>query len=155
MATIAFIGSDGAGKTTIIRMIQNEFPDEAKYMYMGLNLESSNYSLPTSRLILRFKLRSLRKEAAENGNTDPKYLSTHHISHRTLVRGRAVKALRTINRILEAGVWLLPSATPTWWRTCRSSNPSSPVTPWKVHQETSLPDPSSISKAGAITSLGI
>jgi len=102
MATVAFIGSDGAGKTTVIRKIQNDFPVPVKYIYLGLNLESSNYSLPTSRLILNLKLRSIRKKAADMENLDPVYLSTHAISHRRQKRGRLWIAMRTFNRLFEA-----------------------------------------------------
>lgn len=102
MATIAFIGSDGAGKTTVIKMIKDEFPRKVKYIYMGLNLESSNYSLPTSRLILYLKLHLIKRNAIKNGNKDPLYLSTHHISHRRKKRGRLMRTLRVVNRIVEA-----------------------------------------------------
>ncbi len=69
---------------------------------MGLNLESSNYSLPTSRLILNLKLRSIRKKAADMENLDPVYLSTHNFSHRRQKRGRLWTTIRTFNRLFEA-----------------------------------------------------
>ena len=70
MATIALIGSDGSGKTTIIRKLQENFPMSMKCIYMGLNIESSNYSLPTSRLILKLKLRGIKKKAKQTDNTN-------------------------------------------------------------------------------------
>ena len=51
MATIALIGADGSGKTTIANRLLEEQPIKLKYLYMGLNIESSNHSLFTSKLI--------------------------------------------------------------------------------------------------------
>lgn len=51
MFSIALVGGDGAGKTTIARMLEKSYPDPIKYLYMGINTESSNIVLPTSRLI--------------------------------------------------------------------------------------------------------
>jgi thymidylate kinase len=55
MFTVALIGSDGAGKTTIGRRLERERPQDIKYLYMGVNLEASNLVLPTTRLILEVK----------------------------------------------------------------------------------------------------
>lgn len=55
MFTVALIGPDGAGKSTIGRRIQESSPFPMKYIYMGVNLESSNLVLPTTRLLLEVK----------------------------------------------------------------------------------------------------
>lgn len=55
MATVALIGPDGAGKTTIARRLEQSLPMPVKYLYMGINLDSSNRMAPTSRLIHRVK----------------------------------------------------------------------------------------------------
>jgi thymidylate kinase len=62
MFTIALIGADGAGKTTIAHMLQDSFPIPIKYLYMGINLESSNVALPSSRFI-QFLKRKFHKES--------------------------------------------------------------------------------------------
>jgi thymidylate kinase len=51
MFSVALIGADGAGKTTIGRRLEQGLPIPAKYLYMGVNLDSSNRMLPTTRLI--------------------------------------------------------------------------------------------------------
>ena len=51
MFSVALIGADGAGKTTIGRRLEHCLPLPAKYLYMGVNLDSSNRMLPTTRLI--------------------------------------------------------------------------------------------------------
>jgi len=55
MFTVALIGPDGAGKTTIGRRIEHSLPLPVKYVYMGINLASSNHMLPTTRLIHALK----------------------------------------------------------------------------------------------------
>ena len=55
MFSVALIGPDGAGKTTIGRHLEQSLPLPAKYLYTGINLASSNALLPTSRLILKIK----------------------------------------------------------------------------------------------------
>jgi len=51
MFTVALIGPDGAGKTTIGRRLEQTLPLPVRYVYMGINYEASNHVLPTTRLI--------------------------------------------------------------------------------------------------------
>jgi len=51
MPSVALIGPDGAGKTTIARRLAKSKGLRAKYLYMGLNVYSSNTALPTTRLM--------------------------------------------------------------------------------------------------------
>jgi thymidylate kinase len=53
--TIALIGPDGAGKTTLAETLQRNLPYTVRYVYMGESIESSNVALPTSRLIAYVK----------------------------------------------------------------------------------------------------
>ena len=107
MTTVALIGVDGAGKTTLAQKLLKTFPLPVKYIYMGLNIESSNYALPISRLILYFKLRAIKKKADQIGNTDPAFLTTHHVAHRKQKRGNLGTVFRTFNRFAEAWYRLL------------------------------------------------
>lgn len=56
MASVALVGADGAGKSTIAREVVNRLPN-ATYLYMGVNLEASTVMLPTTRLALELKRR--------------------------------------------------------------------------------------------------
>lgn len=55
MFTVALIGPDGAGKTTVCRELERTLCLPVKYIYMGSNPDSSNYLLPTTRLINTIK----------------------------------------------------------------------------------------------------
>lgn len=48
--TVALVGPDGAGKTTVARALTAALPIPAEYLYMGVNLEASGRLLPTTRL---------------------------------------------------------------------------------------------------------
>jgi thymidylate kinase len=53
--SVALIGPDGAGKTTIARMLEQRSPLPLKYIYMGENIGASNFALPTSRFLEYFR----------------------------------------------------------------------------------------------------
>lgn len=55
MFTIALIGPDGAGKTTIARRLVGGLTLPTKYLYMGVNSDSSNRVLPTTSIIRAIK----------------------------------------------------------------------------------------------------
>jgi thymidylate kinase len=55
--TVALIGPDGAGKTTVARHLQHELDLPVKYLYMGVNGAASNHMLPTTRLVRAIKRR--------------------------------------------------------------------------------------------------
>jgi thymidylate kinase len=60
--TVALIGPDGAGKTTVGRRLERCLPVPVKYIYMGGNPEASNVLLPTTRLI--HAIRQAREKSA-------------------------------------------------------------------------------------------
>lgn len=54
--SVALVGADGAGKSTISRRLQQTpLPFPVKTIYMGVNLEASTLMLPTTRLLLAAK----------------------------------------------------------------------------------------------------
>jgi thymidylate kinase len=68
--TVALIGPDGAGKTTLARRLEQELPMPAHYLYMGVSADSSDRMLPTTRLAHALKRR--RGAAPDNaGPPDP------------------------------------------------------------------------------------
>jgi len=71
--TIALIGPDGSGKSTIARRVADALPVPARYLYMGVNLESSSEMLPTTRLVLSAKRRRGRRPdmTARTGPPEP------------------------------------------------------------------------------------
>lgn len=57
MFSVALIGPDGAGKSTISRALVEGSPLAFKGIYMGDNIEACNFALPTSRLVQYFRRR--------------------------------------------------------------------------------------------------
>lgn len=112
MTTIALIGGDGSGKSTLANALTTRSPTPARYLYMGANLESSNYALPWSRLALTIKLARLRSRARDRG-IDPHRVSTHDMSERRRTSGVLRTTLRLANRLLEA---VYRNGVAWWWQ---------------------------------------
>ena len=100
MFSVALIGPDGAGKTTIGRRIEHTLSLPVKYVYMGVNLDSSNIMLPTTRLVHMLK-RRLGAEPDVAGPPDPdrRKPKPKGILKRVLAGTRA--SLRLVNRLGE------------------------------------------------------
>jgi thymidylate kinase len=69
MITVALVGADGSGKTTVSRRLLESLPLPSKYLYMGVNSNSGNLVLPTTQ-ILR-KIRRARGIKPRYGPPDP------------------------------------------------------------------------------------
>lgn len=110
MFSVALIGPDGAGKTTIALRLEKSFPLPVKYLYMGINIESSNVALPTSRFIEYLKhLRRKKFGAAHLRST-----SLHH--QETLSSSSHQSKKRRIASSLWAGIRLLNRLAEEWYR---------------------------------------
>jgi thymidylate kinase len=97
MACIAVIGGDGAGKTTITRRLLEARRLPFRYLYMGINLESSNVALPTSRLLRRLR----------HGPQGP---ASTHVAATPRPKPRGVRGA------LRAGARLLYRLSEEWYR---------------------------------------
>ena len=103
MFTVALIGPDGAGKSTIGRKLEKNSPLPAKYLYMGVNLESSNLVLPTTRLLLEAK----RARGRRPDITVPRHL------YKANARPSLAKRMKTG---LRATLRFLNLTTEEWFR---------------------------------------
>lgn len=91
--TIALIGQDGAGKSTITRSVVSHLPYDAETVYMGINLEASRVMLPTTRLSLVLKRQRGRRPDMTAHADDP--------SRRTGVLADLRRLARALNWIAE------------------------------------------------------
>ena len=97
MVSVAIVGLDGAGKTTITRRLVERLPYRTEYLYMGMNPDSSNVALPSTRLVHALKKRSSSAEAGTPA-------SLHSVAERRRTRGRVWSTLRLLNRLAEETV---------------------------------------------------
>ncbi|MEK6720754.1 MAG: hypothetical protein AABZ33_08815 [Chloroflexota bacterium] len=57
LRTVAVVGPDGAGKSTVVAALPAALPVSTRTVYLGVNLEASRSMLPTTRLALEIKRR--------------------------------------------------------------------------------------------------
>lgn len=88
MFSVALIGADGAGKSTIARMLKESFPLPMKYLYMGINTKSSNVVLPTSRFVRYVRLK-FRKPSQQIKNRNTPRPIKREVKHKRAKRLRA------------------------------------------------------------------
>ena len=93
--SVAIIGPDGAGKSTITELLEREhLPAPVKRIYMGVNLESSSLMLPTTRLALRLKsARGRRPDMVGPGAEQPAAPSGSPAKRAVRAGGRGVRLL--------------------------------------------------------------
>lgn len=98
MFSVAVIGPDGAGKTTVARRLEQSSSLPITYLYMGINIESSNVALPTSRFIEWLK----RRRRKSSGAPQPASTSLHHRTNGKRKSAPPVWAgIRLLNRLAE------------------------------------------------------
>jgi thymidylate kinase len=104
MTTVAIVGGDGAGKTTIARHLTTSTDIRAKYLYLGMSAQSGDRLLPTSRIVLMLKRRSYRRElAVTSGATGAaKRIPADRYEYSPRRRGKLWTAARLANRLVEA-----------------------------------------------------
>jgi thymidylate kinase len=108
--SVALIGPDGAGKTTIARVLPDRLPMRTTYLYMGVAAESSNKLLPTTRVIESIKARRRATRAARPSTTTPHDRDGARRSRR---RGGPLKAAA---KAIGAGLRLGNRVAEEWYR---------------------------------------
>jgi len=110
-STVALIGLDGSGKSTVAKFLLESCPLPLRYLYMGTSIESSNYALPTSRLIHKWKVYQHKKSLKKSGEDVPGKVTLHGLEHRLDNRGKLGGIIRLSRRVSEESYRQLVSWT--------------------------------------------
>ncbi|MGZ4269348.1 MAG: hypothetical protein ACXVFN_17070 [Solirubrobacteraceae bacterium] len=99
--TVALIGCDGAGKTTVARALERDSGLPVRYLYMGVSVDSSNRALPSTRLAHAIK--RARGAAPDTAGPPERAPSEVRPAGGRLRRARrsARSSLRLANRVAE------------------------------------------------------
>lgn len=100
MFSVALVGPDGSGKTTICQRLLESFALPTKYVYMGVNTESSNVMLPTT-YVLRGLKRLIGATPDRDGPRDLKSVRRERPRGAKGVLRGAKAALLLANRVAE------------------------------------------------------
>ena len=100
MFSVALVGPDGAGKTTLCRRLEESFPIPVKYIYMGVSSEASNLMLPTTRLLRGLK-RKLGVNTEQAGPPDSKQAKPPPQGVLKRFTSTLKSSLRLINQLSE------------------------------------------------------
>lgn len=104
MASVALIGGDGAGKTTVARRLAEAGDLKIEYLYLGMSAQSGDHLLPTSRLLLRLRRRAYRRKAEESpgGRSEGVRIPASDYEYSGRKRGSLWVTARLVNRFVEA-----------------------------------------------------
>lgn len=94
MYSVAIIGADGAGKSTVIRALMEQLPHPVKTIYMGIRFESSDVNLPTTKIVMA--LERARLVRLEKQQTPPKRNPVGQQLYRVTSRLRPIFLLLTL-----------------------------------------------------------
>ena len=112
MVSVALVGPDGAGKTTIAKQVADTLPIPARYLYMGDNPSSANRSLATTRLWVTAK-RALRR-AEDSGPPEPPRRSFEGIDRKRRMVLEIRGLLRLVSQLSEE--WYRAAVGRAWQR---------------------------------------
>ena len=104
-STVALVGGDGSGKTSVARELERSPTLRCKYLYMGQSVLSGNVPLPTTRLARRIKLRESRRMTTGRTAGDGSEIATQDPHYQKRRRGWGRRTAGFVNRLAEA-----------WWR---------------------------------------
>jgi thymidylate kinase len=104
--SVAFVGADGAGKSTVAENVLKLWPAVTRFIFMGAGIDQANYTLPTSRWLTRRKRRRL-KQLMEDPDVLPPARLWSQEQRAAVSGGRLVKFVGLVNRVAEE-----------WYRAC-------------------------------------
>lgn len=102
MSTVAFIGGDGSGKSTITNLLLEHYPNQTKYLYMGMSARSNKKALPTTRLMHLLKTTVYKRTKKNQDQSEKELMRLYYEENRGFdKRGKLGAIARLVNRWLE------------------------------------------------------
>lgn len=98
MTSVALVGPDGAGKTTVGRQLADDQDLKVKYLYFGVNPEASNRMLITTRVLGWLDRR--RDTGGEHG-PPPAAVEMFHTDRPASAKKEIKSTLRVLNQIAD------------------------------------------------------
>ena len=101
MATVALVGGDGSGKTTIAKYLVQTSKLPIKYIYMGLSTMKRVPAFPTTLLIRYYKFRSYKNSARTSGVLYQEQSILHDYHHNQTKRRDLWHAIHGLNFLID------------------------------------------------------
>jgi thymidylate kinase len=101
MASVALVGGDGSGKTTIATSFVQSGKVPCKYLYMGLSTLNSKPAFPTTLLIRHFKKRSIMKSIDSDESRPEQKSLMENYHHNPTKRSDLWHAIRSLNYLID------------------------------------------------------
>lgn len=98
MTSLALIGPDGAGKTSVGMLLAADPGRRIKYLYFGVNTEASNRMLFTTRALRWLSRR--RGHAADHG-PPPEASEMFPVERKTSLKREAKSTIRVLNQVAD------------------------------------------------------
>lgn len=101
MASVALVGGDGSGKTTVANSFVQSNIRPSKYLYMGLSTLKSEPAFPTTLLIRYIKIRSYQNSNPSPDSQAEQASFTQDYHHNQTKRNDIWNAVRSLNYLLD------------------------------------------------------
>ena len=101
MASVALVGGDGSGKTTIASYFVQSSIVPSKYLYMGLSTLKSKPAFPSTLLIRYLKIRTYKESGnlSESQSGSKSFMEQYH--HDQTKRSDLWHAIRSLNYLID------------------------------------------------------
>ena len=106
--TVAIIGPDGSGKSTLIDKLENGLPFSVRRVYMGVNPAAATHALPTTRFVWFLNRILKRPRPNYDGDTQPEESKTEN--------KKSSSGFKQVLRELKSALFVFNRVSEQWYR---------------------------------------